>query len=266
MLTARAAAVIATEIFRIVPSLSLLFARSAVGGALDRAGRGVCVGAAALTRKRSSAECDLSALDHLPFSFWRVGRHAEPKGRDPGSLPRSDKLRSGDALCSHGPHRSCSRLTKNPPRGSASHARPSALKSRLATGPLTCEPACESSSAAKPKPRARDGSGARYQTCPVWSSERVVTGAFNATASVARPPRTLKISPAVVPTQRVDELSTMRLVVIPRAGTFTSLSSCAFGSIVPTVCRASSAYRMRPRLSIVSIEMRAGPRSNDDTS
>ena len=69
MLTASAAAVIATEIFRIVPSLSLLFARSAVGGALDRAGRGVCVGAAALTRSRASAEYDLSALDHLPFRF-----------------------------------------------------------------------------------------------------------------------------------------------------------------------------------------------------
>src|SRR5438093_3311776 len=191
MLTARAAAVIATEIFRIVPSLSLLFARSAVGGALDRAGRGVCVGAAALTRKRSSAECDLSALDHLPFSFWRVGRHAEPKGRDPGSLPRSDKLRSVDALRSHGLHRSCSLLTKNPPRGSASHARPSALKSRLATGPLTCEPACVPSSVAKPKPSTPFGSGARYQTCLVWSRERLVIGTINDTTRSGRPPRTL---------------------------------------------------------------------------
>ena len=69
-------------------------------------------------------------------------------------------------------------------------------------------------------------------------SRRVAVGD---TVSVALPPRTDQISPALVPTQSVLVESTSRAVVVPFRAKGTSLSREVRGSNVPTVPRASSA-------------------------
>src|SRR5438874_8365643 len=92
MLTARAAAVIATEIFRMCPSLFVYLRDRCSRGPLRWiASREVYVGAAALTRI-SAPEWETTRCSRSPpLSFWRVGHHAGPRGSDHGSLPRSDK-------------------------------------------------------------------------------------------------------------------------------------------------------------------------------